>query len=349
MPRGKMARGIWIALLPLLIFSPVSAEEPDLIQEASKFFKPLPNRLSSPAENPTTPEKVRLGQMLFFEPRLSKSMAISCNSCHNLATGGVDNLPTSPGHMGQLGGRNSPTVLNAAVQFVQFWDGRAATLEDQAKGPILNPVEMAMPDPELVLSRLRTIPEYVDLFKKAFPTDKEPLTYDNIAKAIAAFERTLLTPSRFDDFLKGNAAALNQAEKQGLKLVIQKGCVTCHNGVGAGGGIYQKFGIFGRYEFSDDPGRQQVTKKEQDRYVFKVPLWRNVTRTAPYFHDGSIWDLREAVRIMGRLQLNQQLKEEEVEAIVAFLHSLEGTIPEEALMLPILPTATLATPKPVFK
>lgn len=325
------------------------AQETDLVQEANKFFKPLPDRVSSPTDNPTTPEKVRLGQMLFFEPRLSKSMAISCNSCHNLATGGVDNLPTSPGHLSQLGGRNSPTVLNAAVEFVQFWDGRAPTLEDQAKGPILNPVEMAMPDQEMVLSRLRTIPEYVDLFKKAFPTEKEPLTYDNIAKAIAAFERTLLTPSRFDDFLKGNAAALNPGEKQGLKLVIQKGCVTCHNGVGAGGGMYQKFGIFGRYEFSDDPGRQNVTKKEQDRYVFKVPMWRNVTRTAPYFHDGSIWDLREAVRTMGRLQLGKQLSNEEVDSIVAFLHSLEGTVPEEALRLPVLPTATLATPKPVFK
>lgn len=345
----KTARNVSLSIFFLFIVASAYGQEPDLIQEANKFFKPLPDRLSSPAENPTTPEKVRLGQMLFFEPRLSKSMAISCNSCHNLATGGVDNLPTSPGHMGQLGGRNSPTVLNAGVQFVQFWDGRAATLEDQAKGPILNPVEMAMPDQEMVLSRLRTIPEYVDLFKRAFPTDKEPLTYDNIARAIAAFERTLLTPSRFDDFLRGNAAALNTAEKQGLKLVIQKGCVTCHNGVGAGGGIYQKFGIFGRYEFSDDPGRQQVTKKEQDRFVFKVPLWRNVTRTAPYFHDGSIWDIREAVRIMGRIQLGKQLTEEEVESIVSFLRSLEGTVPEEALKLPVLPTATLATPKPVFK
>lgn len=344
-------RNAMIPILFLLFVTSVrsaNAQE-SLVLEANKFFKPLPDQLPSPPDNPTSPEKVRLGQMLFFEPRLSKSMAISCNSCHNLATGGVDNLSTSPGHLGQLGGRNSPTVLNAGLQFVQFWDGRAATLEDQAKGPILNPVEMAMPDQEMVLSRLRTIPEYVDLFKKAFPGEKEPLTYDNIAKAIAAFERTLLTPSRFDLFLKGKEDALHPAEKQGLKLVIQKGCITCHNGVGAGGGIFQKFGLFGRYEFSDDPGRQNVTKKEQDRFIFKVPLWRNVTRTAPYFHDGSIWDLREAVRIMGRLQLGQQLKEEEVEPIVAFLHSLEGKIPEEALKLPILPTATLATPKPVFK
>ena len=329
--------------------SPGSAQEIDLIREANQFFKPLPDQAVSPPENPTTPEKVRLGQMLFFDPRLSKSMAISCNSCHNLATGGVDNLSTSPGHLGQLGGRNSPTVLNAAVEFVQFWDGRAPSLEEQAKGPILNPVEMAMPDQEMVLARLRSIPEYVSLFKKAFPADKEPLTYDNVAKAIAAFERTLLTPSRFDDFLKGKSEALTPTEKEGLKTVIRKGCIACHNGVGAGGGMYQKFGIFGRYEFSDDPGRQRVTQKEQDRFVFKVPLWRNVTRTAPYFHDGSVWDLKEAVRTMGRLQLGQQLKDEEVDSIVAFLHSLEGTVPEEASKLPVLPTATLATPKPVFK
>ncbi|MFY9269831.1 MAG: cytochrome-c peroxidase [Candidatus Manganitrophaceae bacterium] len=349
MARNRIGEKTFIFFLLFVSVSSAVAQEIDLIKEANKFFKPLPDRMTSPPDNPTTPEKVQLGQMLFFEPRLSKSVSISCNSCHNLATGGVDNLPTSLGHLAQLGGRNSPTVLNAGLQFAQFWDGRAPSLEEQAKGPILNPVEMAMPDQEMVLSRLRTIPEYVALFKKAFPTDKEPLTYDNIAKAIAAFERTLLTPSRFDDFLKGKVDALDATEKQGLKLVIQKGCIACHNGVGAGGGIFQKFGLQGRYDFSDDPGREKITKKEQDRYVFKVPLWRNVTRTAPYFHDGSVWDLREAVRIMGRLQLGLQLKEDEVDPIVAFLHSLEGTVPEEALRLPILPTATLATPKPVFK
>lgn len=342
------SQGLAFLLFSFLV-SPAFSAEIDLVQQANQFFKPLPERIASPPDNQSTPEKVRLGQMLFFEPRLSKSDAISCNSCHNLATGGVDNLSTSPGHLGQLGGRNSPTVLNAGVQFVQFWDGRAASLEEQAKGPILNPGEMAMPDRDFVLARLRSIPEYAASFKKAFPADQDPLTYDNVAKAIAAFERTLLTPSRFDDFLKGNAEALSSGEKEGLKTVIRKGCVTCHNGVGAGGGMFQKFGLFARYEFSDDPGRQNVTKKEQDRFIFKVPLWRNVTRTAPYFHDGSVWDLREAVRIMGRLQLGQQLKEEEIDAIVVFLHSLEGAIPEEALKLPVLPASTVATPKPIFK
>ena len=336
-------------LLLLLSVQPVYSADKDLIQEAKQFFKPLPEMMADPEDNPATEAKVALGKMLYFEPRLSKSDTISCNSCHNLATGGVDNLPTSMGHLAQFGPRNAPTVLNAGLQIAQFWDGRAATLEDQAKGPILNPIEMAMPDIDLVLSRLRTIPEYRELFKKAFPKDADPLTYDNIAKAIAAFERTLLTPSRFDDFLNGNAEALSPTEEKGLKLVIEKGCIACHNGAGAGGGMYQKFGILGRYEYSDDQGRFHVTKNDQEKYFFKVPLWRNVTRTAPYFHDGSIWDLKEAVRIMGNLELGKNLTGEEIELIVDFLHSLEGRIPEEALRLPILPASTMATPKPVFK
>jgi cytochrome c peroxidase len=328
---------------------PLFAQGPDLVKEANNFFKPLPDGMPYPPDNPPSEIKIKLGKMLFFEPRLSKSTAISCNSCHNLATGGVDNLPTSIGHLGQFGPRNSPTVLNAGLQFSQFWDGRAASLEDQAKGPILNPIEMAMPNEELVLSRLRTIPEYVELFKKAFPEDLNSLSYDNIARAIATFERTLLTPSPFDEFLKGKSDALSSRQQQGLKLVIQKGCIACHNGVGAGGGLFQKFGLKERYEYSDDQGRYNVTKKESDRFYFKVPLWRNVTRTAPYFHDGSIWDLKEAIRIMGRLQLGTRLSDDEVDLIAEFLHSLEGTIPAEALKLPILPSSTLATPRPVFK
>lgn len=353
----KQGHNLLIVFLCLLFFACTTILErgfafgqgTNLVEEANKFFKPLPAAMPFPPDNPPSETKIKLGKMLFFEPRLSKGNAISCNSCHNLATGGVDNLPTSLGHLGQFGARNAPTVLNAGLQIAQFWDGRAASLEDQAKGPILNPLEMAMPNEEMVLSRLRTIPEYVELFKKAFPDDPNSLNYNNIARAIAAFERTLLTPSPFDEFLKGKANALSIKQKQGLLLVIQKGCVACHNGVGAGGGLYQKFGIRDRYEYSDDQGRYNVTKNESDRFFFKVPLWRNVTRTYPYFHDGSIWDLKEAIRIMGRLQLGTQLKDDEVDDIAAFLHSLEGIIPDEALRLPILPSSTLATPKPVFK
>jgi cytochrome c peroxidase len=335
-------------LLLLLLSSPAHAQNTDLVKEANKFFKPLPMTMPAPADNPTTPEKVALGKMLFFEPRLSKSDGISCNSCHNLATGGVDNLPTSLGHLAQLGGRNAPTVLNAGLEIAQFWDGRAPSLEEQAKGPILNPVEMALPSKEMAIERLRSMPEYVERFRQAFPQDKEPLTYDNIAKAIAAFERTLLTPSRFDKFLNGDTSALSANEQQGLQLVMGKACITCHNGVGAGGGMYQKFGIFGTYEHSDDPGRYTLTKKEQDRSVFKVPMWRNVTRTAPYFHDGAVWELKDAIRTMGQLQLNKQLTDDEVDRIADFLHSLEGTLSQETMTLPVLPAATFSTPKPAF-
>jgi cytochrome c peroxidase len=332
----------------LLLASPAHAQSMDLVKEANKFFKPLPMTMPAPADNPTTTEKIALGKMLFFESRLSKSNGISCNSCHNLATGGVDNLPTSLGHMAQLGGRNAPTVLNAGLAIAQFWDGRVSSLEEQAKGPILNPIEMAMPSQAMALENLRSMPEYVERFQQAFPHEKEPLTYENVAKAIAAFERTLLTPSRFDKFLNGDASALSANEQQGLKLVMEKACITCHNGIGAGGGMYQKFGLFGTYEHSNDPGRYAVTKKEQDRSVFKVPMWRNVTRTAPYFHDGAVWDLKEAIRTMGRLQLNKQLTDEEVDRIADFLHSLEGPLSQETMTLPVLPASTSSTPKPAF-
>lgn len=348
----KVRSGIGSVFFILILLGTVLqsfAQDADLVKRANGFFKPLPQTIEAPKDNPTTPEKVFLGKMLYFEPRLSKSGVISCHSCHNLSTGGVDNLKTSIGHLAQFGPRNSPTVLNAGLQIAQFWDGRAADLEEQAKGPILNPVEMAMPDVEMVLARIRSIPEYVERFKKAFPKEKDPINYDNIARAIAAFERTLLTPSRFDDFLNGRSDALSAMEKEGLRLVIEKGCIACHNGVGAGGGMYQKFGISEKYAFSDDQGRFHVTKKETDKFVFKVPMWRNVTRTAPYFHDGSVWDLREAVRIMGRLQLGTSLTEKEVDRIVAFLHALEGNIPKEALQLPVLPASTLETPKPAFR
>ncbi|MEW6324556.1 MAG: cytochrome-c peroxidase [Nitrospirota bacterium] len=337
------------ALLVCLSATHAVSQESDLIVQANRHFTPLPGVMPAPADNPSTAEKIALGKMLYFEPRLSKGGSISCNSCHNLATGGVDNLPTSPGHLAQLGGRNSPTVLNAGLQFVQFWDGRAPSLEEQAKGPILNPVEMAMPDEESVLARLRAIPEYAERFRRAFPGQADPMTYANLAKAIAAFERTLLTPSRFDAFLRGDASALSAREQQGLRLVIQKGCVLCHNGVGAGGGMFQKFGLQGRYERSDDPGRYVVTKNEADKQVFKVPMWRNVTRTAPYFHDGGVWELKEAVRIMGRVQLGVTLTDEEAGLIVDFLHSLEGAPPEDALRLPLLPASATAISGPLSK
>jgi len=320
----------------------------DLLNQAKNYFQPLPKQIPAPSDNPTTKEKVELGKKLYYDPRLSLSGVISCNTCHNLATCGVDGVETSLGHKFQTGGKNAPTVLNAGFHIAQFWDGRAKDLEEQAKGPILNPVEMSMPNPEIVIARLKSIDAYVAEFKKAFPQDKDPVNYDNVAKAIAAFERTLVTPSRFDEFLKGNTKALTEKEKEGLKLFIEKGCASCHNGVAVGGGMFQKFGIVKPYPYQDpnDLGRYNVTKNEADKYVYKVPSLRNISRTYPYFHDGKVWDIREAVKIMGETQLGINLTEEEVDKIVAFLDSLTGKIPEDALKLPVLPPSSPKTPKP---
>jgi len=325
--------------------SAASKKDQELLKRARGIFKPLPKEPPSPESNPTTPEKVKLGKMLYYDPRLSRSGFISCNSCHNLATFGVDNEETSIGHRWQLGPRNAPTVLNAAFHIAQFWDGRAKDLEEQAKGPIINPVEMAMPDSLQAVKVIKSIPEYVELFKKAFPNSKDPITYDNIAKAIAAFERTLITPSRFDRFLEGDVSALTDEEKEGLKLFMDKGCTACHNGMGVGGHMYAKFGVVKPYS-SKDLGRYEITKQESDKHVFKVASLRNVAMTYPYFHDGKVWDLKQAVKIMADVQLGMKLSDKEAKKIVAFLKALTGEIPEEARTLPVLPPSSPSTPKP---
>ncbi len=336
-------------------------EDAQLLEQARQFFQPLPEVVDNP-ENPITKEKVELGKMLFYDPRLSKSGLISCNTCHNLATYGVDNLPTSIGHGWAIGPRNAPSVYNAALHIAQFWDGRAKDVEEQALGPILNPIEMAMPSEKEVIERLRSIPEYVEMFKKAFPNDKEPLRYENVGKAIGAFERTLLTPSRFDEFLKGNTKALTAEEKKGLKLFIEVGCVACHSGPAVGGNAFFKFGQFVDYWKATAPyvtldkptipvdlGRFGVTKKEEDMFVFKAPSLRNIEKTYPYFHDGSVWRLEDAVKIMAETQLGRKLTEEETRYIVAFLKSLTGQIPKHALEVPVLPASTDKTPRPQAK
>ena len=332
----------------IAIFSIVGtglANDKELLKKAKIYFKPLPEVMPSPKDNPMTKAKIELGKKLYYDPRLSLSGVISCNTCHNLATYGVDNVPTSLGHKFLTGGRNAPTVLNAGFHIAQFWDGRAKDLEEQAKGPILAHVEMAMPNSDFVVLKLKTIPGYVKEFKKAFPKSKDPITYDNVAKAIAAFERTLTTPSRFDRFLKGDTTALNKKEKEGLRLFIDKGCAGCHNGVAVGGGMFAKFGIVKPYPTAD-LGKYKITKKESDKFVFKVPSLRNIAQTYPYFHDGQVWDLKKAVKIMGETQLGIKLTDEEVDKIVAFLNSLTGKIPEDALKLPVLPPSTPETPKP---
>ncbi len=336
MSQRLMTTGIaMLAAGPVLLLMGASAPTNKLASDAKPFFKPLTAVAVAPADR----AKVELGRQLYFEPRLSASGAISCNSCHNLASFGVDNQSTSFGHNFQKGGRNSPTTLNAGLHVAQFWDGRAKDLAAQAKGPILNPVEMAMPNAAAVEARLKSIPGYVSAFAKAYPKAQNPLTYDTMADAIAAFEKTLVTPARFDRFLKGDLASLNLAEQRGLRQFIDKGCVACHNGAAVGGGSYMKFGVVAPYANQKDKGRFDLTKKAEDTFVFKVPSLRNVTRTYPYFHDGGVADLGEAIRTMGATQLGIKLTPAETSDIAAFLHSLEGTLPKEAQQLPTLPAA----------
>jgi len=308
-------------------------------------FEPVPEVVES-KENPVTPEKVELGHMLYFDARLSKNHDVSCETCHVLSEYGVDNEPTSTGHKGQRGTRNAPTVYNAAIHFRQFWDGRAPSLEEQAKGPMLNPVEMANPDEKRIVQTLSSIPQYRELFAKAFPGEPRAVTLDNAAKAIGAFERKLLTPSRWDDFLKGKRDALVDAEIAGLRRFVEVGCQTCHFGPGMGGGMFQKLGLVMPWRDTRDLGRFELSKQDSDRQVFKVPSLRNVAETAPYYHDGSVPTLEEAVHLMGRHQLGKELSKQDIGSIVTFLRTMTGPLPLELINKPELPASTKATPKP---
>ena len=327
--------------------TPPPVEQPKITIDPAELtaFAPLPDAVPA-AGGPATDDLVTLGRMLYFEPRISKSQKISCNTCHDLATYGVDNEPTSDGHKGQKGDRNSPTVYNAAAHFVQFWDGRAADVEEQAKGPVLNPVEMAMPAEQVVVEVLKSMPEYVDLFTRAFPNDKKPVTYDNMAKAIGAFERKLITPSRWDKFLKGDKTALTPEEKAGFKAFTTAGCQMCHAGALVGGSLYQKMGLAKEFPRAADPGRAKVTNDASDQGVFKVPSLRNIEKTAPYFHDGATAGLDQAVRDMGEYQLGRPLTAEETKQIIDFLKVLTGTVDPEYTKPPVLPPSTAKTPKP---
>ena len=288
--------------------------------------------------------QVELGKKLYFDPRLSKSGFISCNSCHNLSMGGTDNLKTSIGHAWQKGPINSPTVLNAGLNVAQFWDGRAADLKEQAGGPIANPGEMASTH-ELAIDILKSIPQYVDEFETVFGSGD--ISIDQVTTAIAEFEKSLTTPdSRFDLWLKGNGDAITAEEKKGYELFKQNGCIACHNGPGAGGASFQKMGLVKAYETSNEAvGLAGVTGNEADKYKFKVPLLRNVDMTYPYFHDGEAETLTEAVDVMAEVQLGKELTAEESELIVAFLKTMTGEQP--AFTLPILPPSTDETAKPI--
>jgi cytochrome c peroxidase len=326
-----------------LVAAPGGAEEVPAAR--LKLFKPLPPVMES-ATNPLTDAKIELGRILYYENRLSKSHQFSCNSCHLLDKYGVDSEATSPGHKGLRGDRNSPTVYNAAGHFVQFWDGRAVDVEEQAKGPVLNPVEMAMPDEATVIATLKSMPEYPELFRKAFPGEAEPINYENFAKAVGAFERKLVTPSRWDKFLEGDRTALTAEEKAGFNKFMGAGCATCHPGAYLGGTSYQKLGAKKAWPNQKDTGRHQVTKAGKDRMFFKTPSLRNIEKTAPYLHDGSVASLEETVQLMAQHQLAKKLSDGEVASIVTWLKSLTGELPLDYIRKPQLPASTAQTPKP---
>ena len=319
-----------------------------LLTAAQGLFKPIPETPPALPGNPSTPAKLALGTMLYFDPRLSASHAISCNSCHNLGLGGADAEEKSIGHRWQRGGRNAPTVFNAVFNTAQFWDGRAKDLEAQAGGPMVNPVEMASPAAHIV-AQLSSTPGYVSAFKAAFPGSANPVTLENAQRAIAVFEATLITPNApFDKYLKGDEGALDAMQKSGLKLFMSKGCAACHNGINIGGGRYAPFGVVEKpgAEFlpPDDKGRFMVTKTASDAYVFKVPTLRNIALTAPYFHTGKAWDLRQAVAVMGTSQLGAKLTDDEINRITVFLGSLTGDLP--SVVYPELPPSVVASPHP---
>jgi cytochrome c peroxidase len=337
--------------LALVLTLATSALAQDGIGKTARtLFQPIPDSAPALENNPASSARLELGKMLFFEPRLSSSHLISCNTCHNVGLGGVDLQESSVGHGWQKGPRNAPTVLNSVFNIAQFWDGRAKDLAEQAKGPVQASVEMNH-TPAQVVATLKSMPEYVALFAQAFPGEKEPLTFDNMAKAIEIFEATLITPNAsFDRFLKGDEQALNTTEKEGLQLFINKGCAGCHTGKNVGGTSYFPFGVreapAADVRPPGDVGRFQVTNTAADKYVFKSPSLRNIVLTPPYFHSGKVWSLTDAVKIMGTAQLGVELTPAEADKITTFLHTLTGEQPQ--VMHPVLPPNAKTTPRPML-
>jgi cytochrome c peroxidase len=316
--------------------------------EASEMFGVLPSIMQS-TKHPISDAKVNLGRQLFYDTRLSKNQDLSCNSCHDLTAYGVDRRPgagkTSLGHRGQIGTRNGPSVYNAARQFVQFWDGRAVDVEEQAKGPIINPIEMAMPNAMAVVTVIKSIPGYAPLFSAAF-SGTNAITYDNIGIAIGAFERKLVTKDRFDMYMAGETDALTPAESHGFAVFLRSGCPSCHDGPGLGGNDYQKLGSLKPYQ-TTDLGRYAITKREADRYMFKVPSLRNIDKTGPYFHDGSQATLEAAVRTMSDYQtVEGVLSEPDINAVATFLRVLTGVLPTEYIVAPAPLAGSATTPRP---
>lgn len=333
-----------IFLGAVLFFTSLSASAAEtLVQQAQTLFAPLPADIGT-AEFPITPEKVALGRALFFDPRFSLDGTVSCSKCHQPALYGTDGLAKAIGAKSRDNPRNSPTVLNAALQFVEHWRGDRRNVEDQAVKALIGPPSFGQPDLNAAIAKIAAIDGYAAMFKKAFPNEQNPLTAENFGKAIGSYERTLVTPSAFDAYLKGNARALSPRAVAGLERFISTGCAGCHNGGGVGGGMYQKFGLQQDYWMQTgsakiDEGRFDVTRDPADKYVFKVPSLRNVAMTPPYFHDGSVGKLSDAVRIMAQVQLGKTLAAGEVAEIVDFLNSLTGTLPENFATAPALPAS----------
>ena len=317
--------------------------------ETSRVWHALPKTAESPEDNPTTAAKVELGKKLFFDPRLSLTGTVSCNSCHNLMEGGDDGRPTSMGIHGRLGPRNAPTVWNSVFHTSQFWDGRAASLEEQAAGPIVAPPEMGMPNHDLAIDRIKAIPRYVSEFNEVFGQD-EKVTIDYVVKAIAAFERTLITPhSPYDRYIQGEETAMSKQQIRGMKLFDSVGCAECHSGPnfnnwkpGISSVAFEEFPrsadspLVKKFSLTKDLGRSEVTKDKADKHQFKVPTLRNITLTAPYYHNGAVPTLREAVQVMSVAQFDTELSSEELDDLVAFLSALEGEFP--TITLPRIPS-----------
>lgn len=345
MINNKIGQNIKViaTLLALSIagFALAGEGDKDLLNRAKQIFGTLPKTMIS-EKNPITPEKVALGKILFYETRISVDGTVSCARCHPMSFYAADGLRKSIGNNCKLNTRNAPTLFNAAAQISAHWIGNRTDVEDQATQAVIGPPSFGMPSYEAVEQKLRDIKGYAPLFEKAFPGEKDPISVNNFAKAVGAFERTLVTPSLFDAFMKGKQTALADPQKRGLNIFIETGCTACHSGPYVGGLMYRKFGDvepYWQYTMSKDidEGRYAVTKNEDDKYLFKVPVLRNVEMTSPYFHDGSVDHLYDAVRIMAKIQLAKTLADQQANDIISFLKSLTGQIPEDALKVPLLP------------
>lgn len=328
----KNQHKLFILLMAIISIGSVQGQT-DGSQFLAIFGKPL-EEIKLDSLSKLQKEKVHLGKLLYFEKRLSKDNSISCNSCHDTTKFGVDGEKFSVGFKNHLTGRNSPTSFNAFLHISQFWDGRAKDVEEQAKGPILAAGEMAMPSAEAVVAKLKKIDGYHELFKAAFPDAKDPLTYDNVGKAIGAYERLFVTPSRFDKALGGDKDALTKKEYSGLSKFVSNGCIACHTGNLLGGNMYQKLGLVEAWPNQKDQGRFDLTKKPEDKMMFKVPSLRNIAKTGPYFHDGSAKDLVTAIKLMGKHQLGKEISDQDAKEIEVFLKSLTGQLNKDIAKAP---------------